>query len=113
LTARRGAAYNPTADVTGLGLLGHLCEMTGGGGVRARLDASRNPLLPEVVALAEAGFVPGGTRRNLRAVADAVRWAEAIPEPLRAVMGTRRPRAGCWSPPAMPRRSSASWPAPA
>src|SRR5262245_21375752 len=81
-------------DVTGFGLLGHLREMTGGSGVRARLDAPRIPLLPEVVALAEAGLVPGGTRRNLRAVADVVRWAEAIPEPLRAVIGDAQTSGG-------------------
>src|SRR5262249_50680441 len=43
-------------DVTGFGLLGHLREMTGGSGVRARLEASRIPLLPDVVSLAEAGL---------------------------------------------------------
>ena len=57
-------------DVTGFGLLGHLREMTRGSKVRVRLHAARIPLLPDVVALAEAGLVPGGTRRNLHAVAD-------------------------------------------
>jgi selenide, water dikinase len=81
-------------DVTGFGLLGHLREMTTGSKVRARLHASRIPLLPDVVALAEAGLVPGGTQRNLRAVASGVRWAAAIPEPLRTVIGDAQTSGG-------------------
>jgi selenide,water dikinase len=81
-------------DVTGFGLLGHLREMTVGSGVAARLQASRIPLLPEVVALAEAGLIPGGTRRNLQAVAGIVRWDAAIAEPLRAVIGDAQTSGG-------------------
>jgi selenide,water dikinase len=81
-------------DVTGFGLLGHLREMTGGSGVRARLEASRIPLLPDVVSLAEAGLVPGGTRRNLKSVAEVVRWDAAIAEPLRAVIGDAQTSGG-------------------
>jgi selenide,water dikinase len=81
-------------DVTGFGLLGHLRGMTGGSGVAARLQASRIPLLPEVVALAEAGLIPGGTRRNLQAVAGTVRWDAAIAEPLRAVIGDAQTSGG-------------------
>jgi selenide, water dikinase len=81
-------------DVTGFGLLGHLREMTGGSGVRARLDASRIPLLPDVVSLAEAGLVPGGTRRNLKSVAEVVRWDNAVVEPLRAVIGDAQTSGG-------------------
>jgi selenide,water dikinase len=81
-------------DVTGFGLLGHLREMTGGSGVRARLEASRIPLLPDVVGLAQAGLVPGGTRRNLKSVAEVVRWDAAIAEPLRAVIGDAQTSGG-------------------
>lgn len=73
-------------DITGFGLLGHLREMTTGSKVRARLWASRIPLLPDVVVLAEAGMVPGGTKRNLRAVASVVRWDPSISDALRAVL---------------------------
>jgi selenide,water dikinase len=81
-------------DVTGFGLLGHLREMTCGSGVRARLEAQRIPLLPEVVELARAGLVPGGTRRNLQAVAPVVRWDPALPEPLRVVIGDAQTSGG-------------------
>jgi len=81
-------------DVTGFGLLGHLREMTTGSKMRAQLHASRIPLLPDVVALAEAGLVPGGTQRNLKAVASGVRWAASIPEPLRMVIGDAQTSGG-------------------
>jgi selenide,water dikinase len=92
--AASGIAVHAVTDVTGFGLLGHLREMTRGSGVRARLGASRIPLLPDVVELAAAGMVPGGTRRNLSAVAAATRWDPAIGEPLRAVIGDAQTSGG-------------------
>src|SRR5215813_3560580 len=81
-------------DITGFGLLGHLQEMSRGSKVRVRLHAGRIPLLPDVVALAEAGLVPGGTRRNLHAVAGAVRWDPSIPEVLHVVIGDAQTSGG-------------------
>ena len=68
--------------------------MTGGSKVRARLHAARIPLLPEVVALAQAGLIPGGTRRNLHAVERTVRWDPSVPEPLRFVIGDAQTSGG-------------------
>lgn len=51
-------------DVTGFGLLGHASEMAKGSGVGLRIAAKRVPFLPRVRELAEAGFVPGGTKSN-------------------------------------------------
>jgi selenide, water dikinase len=100
-TLNRGAAEavsevlaHAVTDVTGFGLLGHLAEMTMGSGVRARLTASRIPLLPDVVRLAEAGHVPGGTKRNLRFSATVTRWDAAIAEPLRAVLADAQTSGG-------------------
>ena len=81
-------------DVTGFGLLGHLQEMSQGSKVRVRLHAGRIPLLPDVVALAEAGLIPGGTRRNLRAVAGAVQWDAGISETMRFVIGDAQTSGG-------------------
>ena len=52
-------------DVTGFGLLGHLGRMAIESGVDVDLRVSDIPLIPGARALAEAGFVPGGSRRNL------------------------------------------------
>ncbi|GIW07197.1 MAG: selenide, water dikinase [Dehalococcoidia bacterium] len=86
-TLNRGASEamlrvgpHAATDITGFGLLGHLLEMTSASGVGARLSARALPFLPRVRELAEAGAIPGGTRRNLEAVTGAVRWADAIDE---------------------------------
>jgi len=73
-------------DVTGFGLLGHLREVTAGSKVRARVRAGRVPVLPEVRELAAAGFVPGGTKRNARAVRGVVQWDPGIDETTRTVL---------------------------
>lgn len=72
--AMRRVGPSAATDITGYGLLGHLLEMTTASGVAARLVASALPWLPGARALAEAGAIPGGTRRNLEAVAGMVRW---------------------------------------
>ena len=96
--AAAGAAatvpVHAATDVTGFGLLGHLREMTRGSKVRVRLSVGRIPLLPDVVTLAEAGLVPGGTKRNLHAVAETVRWDPSLSEPLRAVIGDAQTSGG-------------------
>jgi selenide,water dikinase len=62
--------------------------------VRARISVRRVPLLPDVVALAEAGMVPGGTKRNLRANAPTVRWHPAITDTMKAVISDAQTSGG-------------------
>lgn len=76
--AMQEAGANSCTDVTGYGLLGHLNEMVQGSKVSARLDINAIPLIKGVYELAEQGFIPGGTRRNLEAVVDSVTWDEGI-----------------------------------
>lgn len=52
-------------DVTGFGLLGHLHKLARASGVTARIDAAAVPYLDGARAALAAGFVSGGTRRNL------------------------------------------------
>jgi selenide,water dikinase len=70
--ARRGA--HAATDITGFGLLGHLREMAVGSGLGAEISYSAVPLLPEVLRLAAADEVPGGTHRNLAHVAPFVHF---------------------------------------
>ena len=65
-------------DVTGFGLLGHALEMAKGSGVGLRIWSHQVPVLPRVKELAEAGFVPGGTKNNFAHVADSVDYADHL-----------------------------------
>ena len=68
-TAMRRIGVRAATDVTGFGLLGHLGEMMRASELSARVHMSAVPLLPGVRALAEAGLIAGGTRRNLKSAA--------------------------------------------
>ena len=59
------AGATGATDITGFGLLGHLRSMAEGSHVDVDLRAGAIPVLPGVPELVAAGFVPGGTRRNL------------------------------------------------
>jgi selenide, water dikinase len=52
-------------DVTGFGLLGHLHKLARASGVTALVDTAAVPYLDGARAALAAGYVSGGTRRNL------------------------------------------------
>ena len=52
-------------DVTGFGLLGHLLKLARASGVCAVLDAAAIPYLDGARQALAAGYISGGTRRNL------------------------------------------------
>ncbi|WP_067461158.1 selenide, water dikinase SelD [Actinomadura macra] len=56
-------------DVTGFGLLGHLYKLARASGVTAVVDAAAVPYLDGAREAVAAGYVSGGTRRNLDWVA--------------------------------------------
>ncbi len=55
---------NACTDVTGFGLLGHLCEMIEDTEAGVTITAEAVPCFPEAKELAELGMVPGGMYRN-------------------------------------------------
>jgi len=59
------AGARAATDVTGFGLLGHLYKMMRASGVTALLDPAAIPYLDGARDALAAGFVSGGTRRNL------------------------------------------------
>ncbi len=65
-------------DVTGFGLIGHLCEMVEGSGVSMAIDASAVPLFPGAAESARAGFLCGGLGRNRKFREPMVRIAESV-----------------------------------
>jgi selenide,water dikinase len=64
-SAALAAGIRAGTDVTGFGLLGHLFKLARASGVTAVLDAAAVPYLAGARESLRAGFVSGGTRRNL------------------------------------------------
>ncbi len=73
-------------DVTGFGLLGHTREMALGSGLRAHIDLSRVPFLPQVEALAANGFITGASGRNWAGYGSDVTLADHISETQKALL---------------------------
>ncbi|WP_110181861.1 selenide, water dikinase SelD [Nocardioides solisilvae] len=63
--AALAAGVTAATDVTGFGLLGHLFKMARASGVTAVVDSAAVPYLDGVRESYAAGYVPGGSRRNL------------------------------------------------
>jgi selenide,water dikinase len=63
------AGIQCATDVTGFGLLGHLFKLARASGVTAVVDSAAVPLIEGATEAVRAGYVPGGSRRNLDWVA--------------------------------------------
>src|SRR3954469_23168267 len=63
--AALAAGARCATDVTGFGLLGHLHKLARASGVTAEVDAAAVPYLDGARESLAAGYVSGGTRRNL------------------------------------------------
>ena len=63
--AALAAGLRCATDVTGFGLLGHLMKLARASGVTAVVDAAAVPYLAGARESLAAGFLPGGSRRNL------------------------------------------------
>jgi selenide,water dikinase len=67
--AALAAGARCATDVTGFGLLGHAYKLARASGVSAVLDHTAVPLIEGAREAARAGYIPGGSRRNLDWVA--------------------------------------------
>jgi selenide, water dikinase len=63
------AGVRCATDITGFGLLGHAFKLARASGVTAVIDSAAVPLIDGVRAAQRAGYLPGGSRRNLAWVA--------------------------------------------
>jgi selenide,water dikinase len=81
-------------DVTGFGLLGHLHELAHASGVTAELRADAVPLYAGARALAEAGVLPGGSRRNADYFARWVETTDAVDAASRALLADAQTSGG-------------------
>lgn len=87
-------SMHAATDVTGFGLLGHLSEMLGDGGVGARVTAASIPVIEAVWDFVADGVVPGGTRRNLASVEGIVDWSDALSPEHRLVLADAQTSGG-------------------
>ena len=63
------AGVRCATDITGFGLLGHAFKLARASGVTALIDHRAVPLIEGVTQAQRAGYLPGGSRRNLGWVA--------------------------------------------
>jgi selenide,water dikinase len=63
--AALAAGARCATDVTGFGLLGHLFKLARASGISAIIDHAAVPVLAEARAALAAGYLPGGSQRNL------------------------------------------------
>jgi selenide,water dikinase len=64
-TAALEAGIECATDITGFGLLGHLYKLARASGVTAVIDSTAVPYLDGAREALAAGYISGGTRRNL------------------------------------------------
>ena len=82
----KGFRVHACTDVTGFGLLGHLCEMLGQDKIGIRISLDAVPLLPKAEEYAGKGLVPGGAHRNKEFYAPKVEAEKDCPPPLLDVL---------------------------
>ena len=81
-------------DVTGFGFLGHLHEVAHASGVVAEVRAGAVPLYPGARALADAGVVPGGSRRNADHFSRWVTWSADVDAATRILLADAQTSGG-------------------
>lgn len=72
---------NACTDITGFGLIGHICEMIAGEKkVGVKLDINKIPIFNGVEEFAKMGMVPGGAYRNKEFRIKFVEMSDKIPD---------------------------------
>ena len=94
--ARAMLAVGPHAatDVTGFGLLGHLHNLLRASGVAAELVVADVPVIPGTREMLAKGAVPGGTKRNLESLRDALRFTDAVSDADRTLLADAQTSGG-------------------
>lgn len=92
--AALAAGARAATDITGFGLLGHLHHLAAASRCSARIDASAVPIFDAVRATAEAGRVPGGSKRNLSYVEASTNFDAGIDEIDRLILADAQTSGG-------------------
>jgi len=86
LLVQAGPAVHAVTDITGFSLLGHAWEMASQSLTNMRFNYDALPLLPHIRHYAEAGCIPGGTRRNERALHTHIHFDTSLHAPDQAIL---------------------------
>lgn len=73
-------------DVTGFGLLGHLCQMVEESGVTAEIWWDALPLFPGVMEYAQQGMFSGANERNAEYCGERAELGDDVPDEVRAIL---------------------------
>jgi selenide,water dikinase len=73
-------------DVTGFGLLGHLCHIVDESNVTAEIEISKLPLLPNVMEYAEAGMFSGANERNSDYCSEYASFDDDVTREMKAIL---------------------------
>jgi selenide,water dikinase len=92
--AALAAGARAATDVTGFGLLGHVRQLVLAARAGARLAAGAVPVFDFVRPLAEAGLVPGGSRRNLEDVGPSTSFEASLGEIERLILSDAQTSGG-------------------
>ncbi len=84
--AGRQVGLSACTDITGFGLLGHLCEMAEGTGITVELNPASLPVLPHALDLAEEGIIPKNAYINREHFGGQIALPESVPLALQDVM---------------------------
>ncbi|GCE16122.1 selenide, water dikinase SelD [Tengunoibacter tsumagoiensis] len=81
-----GKGVHAVTDITGFSLSGHAWEMATQSRTNMRFYFSQLPLLPNLQRYAEAGCIPGGTKRNEQHLKSSVRFADHLTPSQQAIL---------------------------
>ncbi len=88
------AGIDACTDITGYGLLGHLCELVEASKVGARIFLSKVPVIEVAWELAREKIIPGGTLANLKFIQDKVDWDKEITKEAKLILSDAQTSGG-------------------
>lgn len=92
--AMLSVGINACTDITGYGLLGHLCELVSASKVGAKIFLSKIPVIDCAWELAKRKIVPGGTLANLKFIEKKVDWEGGITEEAKLILSDAQTSGG-------------------
>jgi selenide,water dikinase len=80
------AGAHACTDITGFGLLGHVCQIAHNSHVGIKINSSSVPIFAEVEQFARAGLCPGGLHRNREFYGKMVEFSKQIPDYIQDIL---------------------------